>query len=279
MSVQSENPSQQMQQEDGPPFPSAWLCFLTAVQFLTRVPVKGAMTGTMEFYEGVLRRSVAYFPLVGGLVGLATACVLALAGHVFPASLAALIAIVFEAALTGAFHEDALADTWDALGGGWTTDQVLEIMKDSRIGTYGALSLMLGVGMRVAAVTALWERSAAMAFLAVVAAATVARWSILLLMVTTPPVESRESLARDVSGMQTARTLGLSALWSLPFWGGWGIVFPIPAMAGMLAVLLMIASYRRKILRRVGGTTGDLLGCGAYLSQLIVLLAAVALPG
>jgi adenosylcobinamide-GDP ribazoletransferase len=234
------------------------------------------MSGTMEFYTAALKRAVVYFPLVGGLIGLATSVVLVATGHFFPAIIATIIALAFEASLTGAFHEDAFADTWDALGGGWTRAQVLEIMKDSRLGTYGTLSLILGVGARILATATLLEEDATIAIFVVVAASTVARWSIIMLMVTTPPIESRESQAKDVSGMQTFHTLWRSALWSLPLWIGWIIIQPAIAGLGLLAMLGMLVWYRRKILRRVQGTTGDLLGCGAYLSQLVILISATA---
>lgn len=247
--------------------------FATAVQFLTRVPVSGAMGGSAEYYFAALRRSVVYFPLVGGLVGLSTAAVfwLALSIGCSPA-VAALIALAAEATLTGAFHEDAFADTWDALGGGWTREQVLTIMKDSRLGTYGTIALVIGVGLRAmttgdsAAVG--WAASMAL----IVAAATMGRLAILVMMATTDPVDSPDSQSKDVSGTQTGRVVWTGGLFSLPLWLPWCLIDPLRAGGSIVAAAVTTYWFRRKVLRRVGGTTGDLLGCTAFLVQLIVLI-------
>ena len=129
--------------------PSLWESFATAVHFLTRITVsKIAMDDSLD-HARALNRSVVFFPLVGGVIGLATAAlVCGLAWLGFPALLAALMAIGIEAYLTGAFHEDAFADTCDAMGGGWTREDVLKIMKDSRLGTYGTMGLLIGVSIR-----------------------------------------------------------------------------------------------------------------------------------
>src|SRR5262245_29842706 len=106
--------------------PSRWIAlrrqptaFLTAVRFLTRVPVPDRLFSPGEQSGVSLRASVVYFPLVGSLVGAATTAVIAGAGYLWSAWLAVLIGLAFEALLTGAFHEDAVADFCDAFGGGW----------------------------------------------------------------------------------------------------------------------------------------------------------------
>ncbi len=253
---------------------SWWIRFTTAVQFLTRIPVQGAMSGTADFYYATLRRSVLFFPLVGGLIGIFTSTVLIVAAIGFNPWIAALIAISLEATLTGAFHEDAFADTWDALGGGWTREQVLEIMKDSRLGTYGTLGLILGVGLRVAAFSTLLGMSWLWAVVSIVAASTIARIAIIGLMVTTSPISDRDSQAKDVSGTQTWRTLVGSMLMTSLLWGVWIVMEPLLALSSIIAVLVILVWFRSKILKRVGGTTGDLLGCSAYIAQLVILVGS-----
>src|SRR5262249_52787786 len=112
--------------------------FLLALQFLTRLPVPRGLRTT----EGELGKASAFFPMVGAVVGAGTAGVFLLTDKVLPFSVSVLVAIAFATFITNAFHEDGLADTFDGFGGGWSKDQALEIMRDSRIGTYGTLALI-----------------------------------------------------------------------------------------------------------------------------------------
>lgn len=123
--------------------------FLTAVQFLTRVPVP-SLEG---FQSDWTARSARYFPLVGALVGLTSAGAFIAASQVWTGVLPALLATGVGIIMTGAFHEDGLADTADGLGGGQTPARRLEIMKDSRLGTYGVLALGLALSLKVAALS------------------------------------------------------------------------------------------------------------------------------
>lgn len=250
------------------------MAFTTAVQFLTRIPVQGAMDGTPEFYYTALRKSVVFFPLVGALVGTFTATAAFTASIGLSPMLAALIAIGLEAWLTGAFHEDAFADTWDALGGGWNRDQVLEIMKDSRLGTYGTIALVIGVGGRIIATSELIAVSTVWGLASIIAASTLGRIAILVMMVTTPPITDRASQAKDVSGMQTWKTLVVGTLIAIPGWIVWALWSPSIAMFTLILSGLILWWFRRKIIRRVGGTTGDLLGCSAFLVQLAILIVS-----
>lgn len=249
--------------------------FATAVQFLTRIPVKGTMGGTAEFYNTALRRSVVFFPLVGGLVGVFTAAIFVIAMKVGLSPLvAALLALGLEATLTGAFHEDAFADTWDALGGGWTREQVLEIMKDSRLGTYGTIALVIGVGLRAATMATMGEHDGLHAAAAIIAAAAVGRIAILIMMAIATPIDDRASQAKDVSGTQTMQTVLWGALISLPLWLTWLVLDFKLAACGLIVSAVVLIWFRRKCLIRVGGTTGDLLGCSAFMIQLTILLVS-----
>lgn len=257
--------------------PSHWQCFTAAVQFLTRVPIKEDLGCSGESYQTALRRAVVYFPVVGGMVGLFTGTVFVGGVSIgFTPLLSALIALGLEAALTGAFHEDAFADTWDALGGGWTRDQVLNIMKDSRLGTYGTISLIIGVGMRVVAIAACADLGLRWSMVAVVAAASLGRLAIVGFMACTSPIEDRHTQVKDVSGKQSGKTLFFASLLSVPFWLPMLIMRPAVGLASIMTAIVVLAWYRRKILQRVGGTTGDLLGCSAFLVQLVILIGGTA---
>jgi cobalamin synthase len=121
---------------------------ITAVQFLTRLPLPGGMNQPPSD-RTLLVDAVAYFPLVGALIGLVTGWLVWAAATVWPIGLAVVLAVAVEAVLTGAFHEDAVADCCDAFGGGWTREQVLHILKDSRVGSFGVLGLGLALAVRV----------------------------------------------------------------------------------------------------------------------------------
>ncbi|MFM9835282.1 MAG: adenosylcobinamide-GDP ribazoletransferase, partial [Methylophilaceae bacterium] len=116
-----------------------WRYFLLAIGFFTRIPVPSFA----DFHEAELNHSGKYFTLVGIIVGLVGAIAYYIFSMVFPTSIALLISMASTIYLTGAFHEDGLADSADGLGGGWQREQILTIMQDSRIGTYGAVALCL----------------------------------------------------------------------------------------------------------------------------------------
>ena len=263
------------------------LAFLTAVQFLTRVPVPGAMSGTMDTYKAALQASVVYFPLVGVLIGLFTATINWTAGCFWSPLVAAILAVATEALLTGAFHEDALADATDALGGGWTREQVLEILKDSRHGTYGVLALVLGVSLRIALISNL---SWSMAWLVIPFSAAMGRWSILILMRRLEPITDRHTMVRDVGAKPSLKALFYSALYPIAVLGlvlcvhyltldAWDsplrlfVPFGLGLGLAVVSSLLMTWYYARLVQRRVGGVTGDFLGSNCYLVQLVSLLA------
>ncbi|MFD1949757.1 adenosylcobinamide-GDP ribazoletransferase [Sphingomonas arantia] len=248
-----------------------WAPPLMAVQFLTRlpVPVLARLTGA-QAGDG-LTRAMAWLPLVGTLIGGVTAGVYVAAGLVWPPVVAAVLALMVEALLTGAFHEDAVADFCDAFGGIARGDDALRIMRDSRIGSYGALGLGLSVALRVAAIVAL---PAGIAVAAIVAAATVGRlWAVLLAYIL-PPVAAGTGLAARIGRGMPLRRLAGALLLTVP-----GVVLLVmhdPAAlvftAGAGVVFLWwIARFLRG---RIGGSTGDCLGFAAYMGQLAVLLAA-----
>lgn len=255
--------------------PKPFDCFGAAVQFLTRVPMPGMTRMTAEQYAKTLRSGVVYFPLVGGLIGFVTATVVLGLSLGVSVWVAALLALGCEALLTGAFHEDAFADTFDAFGGGWTRERVLEIMKDSRLGTYGTLALVIGVSVRAACLVELlsqynWQWACS----SIVASAALGRLAIVAIMATTSPITDRNSQAKDVSGTQTWKTFFIALVASSPLWIMWSWLGGYQAVVTILFTAGILYCYRAYILRRVGGTTGDLLGCSAYLAQLAILIGS-----
>jgi adenosylcobinamide-GDP ribazoletransferase len=244
-----------------------------AVQFLTRVPVPGRLFPPGEEPSVLLRASVVYFPLIGSLIGAATATVILGAGRLWAAWLAVLVGLAFEAVLTGAFHEDGVADFCDAFGGGWSREDILRILKDSRVGSFGALGLTLAVLFRTAGLASLQAEQ----LLAVtVASAALGRWGILPVMALLPPVPGRAGLARDVGERLTVGEVLLGGLLTLPGVVAWAVADLLAFAGALVALLVFDGVFVAYVRRRLGGVTGDCLGCACYFGQIIVLLAATA---
>ncbi len=248
---------------------------LTALQFLTRLPVP-AWTG---FTPQRLNRCVRHFPLVGALVGAAGAAVLLAAAAWWPPLVAAVLGVMATAWLTGAFHEDGLADTFDALGGSAGRERALAIMKDSRIGSYGALALALVLGLRVALLAALVPHGAAAAAAGVVLAHALGRGGAVALMGLLPYAGDAEHakarpLATAVRRVDVAIALGSSLALAA---GAAALgVPPSRTLAAVAAAALAVAVLRAWLARRLGGYTGDTLGATEQLVECAVLLALTA---
>jgi adenosylcobinamide-GDP ribazoletransferase len=247
----------------------------TSIQFLTRVPLPGGMNRPDPDLT-LLRAAVVYFPLVGGLVGLCTGTVIWSALHVWPPLVAVVSGLIVEALLTGGFHEDAVADCCDAFGGGWSKDDVLRILKDSRIGSYGALGLGLALLLRGSCLLALPEH---LVLPAVVASAAVGRWAVLILMLSFAPVPNREGLSKDVGQQIGWREFLVGCGFLLLAVLGMACYLPIAVLVGVLATAMLTFLWGRYVHRRIGGITGDVLGTACYLGQCALLLAILAVPG
>ncbi len=249
--------------------------YLLAVQFFTRVPVTGRLADWVGYSPAMLRASAAHFPGVGWLVGALTAAVLWLALQALPALpssvwVAALASTAFSLLLTGAFHEDGLADTADGLGGGFTRERVLEIMKDSRIGTYGAAALGMALTSKLALLVLLAEYSPTLAVWALFAAHVTSRLMPLFLIRYLPHVgDTPQSKSKPL-----ADTIGVAGLLAGCLWWVLAMVLvtlaapPQPwgaAVAGATIGMLLVGWRLRK---RLQGFTGDGLGAAQQLAEI-----------
>lgn len=243
-----------------------------AAQFLTRLPTPGPRAWSND----LLARSARYFPLVGLAVGGLSAAVLLLARHVWPTGvLPALLAVAAGVAVTGGFHEDGLADTADGLGGGQTPEQRLAIMKDSRLGTYGALALGLMLAARIGALAQVADPWRAAVVL--VCAHGLARAAAVIVMHLTPyaadPSASKlKPVARDVRAHEAliALAIGLAPLVLLRPWTA-----AIAVLAGAAVALWPALAARRLI----GGYTGDVLGAVEQAFETAFVLGAAGAIG
>lgn len=250
------------------PMPRA---FFTAVQFLTRLPVPGGETRDLATFPEDIQRGLQFFPLIGGVIGSLAALAFLVFDAWLPATVAILAALAVEARLTGAFHEDAVADFCDAFGGGWTRDDVLRILKDSRIGSYGALGLGLAVALRAAGLIAIADPwNVAIAF---VISGVLGRLTILAVMSLVPPVPARDGLAKDVGQVADWATFARSLFWIAPV-----VVFAawydtVGVLLAVLAIALFLVWFWAYLLRRLDGVTGDCLGFSAYTGIVLTTLA------
>lgn len=253
--------------------------FFIALQFFTRVPIP-AWVG---FEPAWLQQCARHFPAVGALVGLFSAAVFGGAMLLFPPLIAALLAIAASVWLTGGFHEDGWADTCDGLGGAVSREKALLIMKDSRLGSYGALGLILLLGLKAATLAALAERAPLLAVLLLAWGHMASRLAPLLLMRSLPYAGDAEHakakpLATQIgTGPLAAALLTASAL-TLPLLAGpWPTGEVLLMLAAQLgAVALTLLWMQRWLRRRLGGYTGDNLGASQQLSELMLLLTALA---
>jgi adenosylcobinamide-GDP ribazoletransferase len=236
----------------------------TAFQFLTRIPMP-----SLPFEADSLSRAVKFFPLVGLAVGTGAVLLQRVLLPHLSRPLVALILLVYLVLITGCFHEDGLADTTDAIGGGWDRHQILLIMKDSRIGSYGATALILSLLSRYLLLALLpLEHFAPY----VISAHVLCRWTSLPLSYFLQP-------AREQVG-QGARIAKLTSLPSLIF--GSVLTFAIvvyalrrlavaPLIMATIAVILSGWFYSRKI----NGVTGDCFGATNQLAEIAVYFCGV----
>jgi adenosylcobinamide-GDP ribazoletransferase len=253
-----------------PPPPSfAGRCldeFVLAMTLLTRIPMPPARVGDND----ALSRAVWAYPLVGALVGAMGALVFLAARTIgLAAGAAAWLGLAATILATGCFHEDGLADFWDGIGGGRTIERKLEIMRDSRIGSYGAAALILALGIRASLVAALDEHGLAEAGLIAAGLA------------------GRVSIAGILAGLDAARTDGLAVASERPAAarvaaaGGTGLLLvplvgPFAALSVAFAVVAVVLIMRWLMRRQIGGYTGDGLGATEQKTEIAVLAALQA---
>ena len=257
----------------------------SAIGFLTRIPI-----ATPQVV--VLSNAAPWFPVVGVAIGLAQAAVLLGFNEVLPSAPAAVLAVAIAALITGAFHHDGLADMADAFGGGWTVEQRLEIMKDSRLGTYGSSALILAFAAEISVLASV---EPAMGARAVIAGHCLSRAIAVVTMRLAPltgatgaegasdaasPTGSTPGMGRlgaayaqDLSAVGAGLALAFALVVTAVAFAGWQAV-PATVIAVAAAIAVVALSVRK-----IGGITGDVLGAVQQLAYLgILLVSAGSLP-
>ena len=234
--------------------------------FHTRLPCPG----WVGYSEANLRRATIYFPVIGWLVGGWTALVYAVCSLVLSVEVSIVLSVIAGVWLTGAFHEDGWADVCDGFGGGWTKPRILEIMKDSRVGAYGVIGLVLLLMLKFFSLRALadWHLVAVL-----VVAHSLSRTTALTLIYSHAYAGNQESKAKPVAeGLRLgelclALLLGLVPLVGLIIWQNQ--VEYLLVLVVLLALKLYLGWYFTKW---IGGYTGDCLGATQQLAEVIIYL-------
>jgi adenosylcobinamide-GDP ribazoletransferase len=240
--------------------------FLIAIQFLTRLPVPRALNSS----ETDIGKAAAFFPLVGVIVGGGAALMFVVLQRILPLPASVFCVIVFAVFVTNSFHEDGLADSFDGFGGGWKKDRVLEIMRDSRIGTYGTLALIFVI---LGKFTFLSLLPAGQIWRWLIVAHTAARWTTLPLCMWLPYARAEgqgKLVAKQVGSREiiTGTVTLLLAFLLLPWQA---------ALAALLAVALLTLLSGFYFRARLQGITGDCLGATNQLTEVALYVTALIL--
>jgi adenosylcobinamide-GDP ribazoletransferase len=235
---------------------------LASIAFCTRIPVR------VPFATEDVGKAARWFPVVGAMLGLLYWGIAIVLQSYFPATVTAVVIVATEALVTGALHFDGLADTLDGFGGGKTRDDILRIMRDHAIGTYGAMALILLTALKVTAMTALIEQHRL--FPVVLLASALGRWNIVLLSWRLPYARPSQAVSRNIgrremiwATLATALLVGVAGSWR----GG-------VCWAGSALCAVLFGRFCRK---KIDGVTGDTLGASEQLGESVVLLAGLAL--
>lgn len=241
--------------------------FFGAIRFFTRLPVPAWVGHSAE----ALNHSARYFPAVGLLVGAIGALVYLGAAQLWPPPVAVLLSMAATLYATGAFHEDGLSDTVDGLGGAWEKLRILEIMKDSRVGSYGVVAMTLAL---LGKFTLLSSLDGALIPYALLAGHALSRFCATLLLATMDYV--REDLLAKAKPLATRLSAGAMLLAILFVLAALAWLPLEKAVAGSVLAVLATLWLAAKFKRWLGGYTGDCLGATQQLSEIAFYLGLLA---
>jgi adenosylcobinamide-GDP ribazoletransferase len=248
--------------------------FFIALQFFTRLPIPR----WVGFETDWLQHSSRYFPLVGLVVAAIAGGVYALAALLLPAPVAVLLSTAAAIYATGAFHEDGFADMCDGFGGGLTRERVLDIMKDSRIGAYGAIGIMLLLALKCTVLAGMAPRLVLASLLVAHPCSRLMATALIWRMQYARSEGKSKPLAQHMRNGEflIACLCALLPLLLVAQQGWLGLDALACGLAGMLVATLWLA---RLFARRLGGYTGDCLGAVQQLSEAAFYLGVLAMAG
>lgn len=242
---------------------------LLALQFMTRLPV----APQSAYSESRFSACVRHYPLVGLLIGILAALTFAFASRYLPHVIAVLLSTAAIMLLTGAFHEDGLADTFDGIGGGTTAEKSLAIMKDSRIGVFGMAALWVALAVKVSSLNSM---DGGLVIASLVAAHCMSRWSSVIAIASSNYVRDEGTGKPTAAGISLpallyASVVGISPIIALYFL--WSPAVAAGAGVGLISGHVLIRWYYQP---KIGGYTGDCLGAVQQASELGVYLGILA---
>ena len=263
-----------------------WHLLLLAISFFSRIPVELKVDVTAN----MLNQASRYFAVVGVLIGACSAFAFYLSASILSIELALLIAMFSSVLLTGAFHEDGWADVWDGFGGGWTVENKLNIMKDSRLGTYGAAALFFILMIKYQALLALIQQNITHTALLneSMLSESLSMLSILVLghglsrVLATSLIADMPYVSEDATSKVKPLAQSLSSNSYLILLGTGGLVIALTlsfSIAWKLVAILLLTRWclKRWFTKQLGGYTGDCLGAAQQLSEVVIYLVLLSL--
>ena len=245
--------------------------FFAALMFYTRVPVPA----WAEYDPVFVNRATRYFPIIGWLVGGVAALVVYGLSGVFPASVCVVLSMIVSVLMTGGFHEDGFADTCDGFGGGWTQERILTIMKDSRIGVFGAVGLVLLLLLKYTTTAEMVGLQVGYAGRAIVLAHVLSRFTAATVIRTHDYARAdATSKVKPVAKAITTRDLLIGGAFTLPTF----LLFDTPWVLLTIPLAYLTKGYLAAYFQKwIGGYTGDCLGATQQIVEVAVLLYCLAL--
>jgi adenosylcobinamide-GDP ribazoletransferase len=245
--------------------------FFTALMFYTRIPCPSWVDHSEEY----LNKATRYFPLIGWIVGAVASLVIYAGSFVFPPAVVVTLALAASVLLTGAFHEDGFADVCDGFGGGWTTEKILLIMKDSRLGTYGVVGILLLFALKTFTLIALLRLDLWFCIHALLLAHVGSRFTAVTVMRSHEYArEDATSKVKPLAKKLSLTDFMISALWLIPAF----LLFPSWVMLGVCLPVYLFKMYLAAYFQKwIGGYTGDCLGAVQQISFVVILLYALAI--
>lgn len=237
---------------------------LSALMFYTRLPVPSSP----DFKEEYLNKATRYFPVVGWIVGALMVFTYTLTRFAFAHEIAIILSLVAGVLITGAFHEDGFADFCDGFGGGWTKERILDIMKDSRVGTFAVVGLVLVFLLKFYTLHQLAQKELLVP--SMLFAQVLSRWFALTFVATTPYSRADEqSKIKPIAKKLATKDLLIATFLAFLAFG----LFPFWWIGGVLLMLLLLKLYLRWFfLKWIDGYTGDCLGAAQQISEICILL-------
>jgi adenosylcobinamide-GDP ribazoletransferase len=245
--------------------------FFTALMFYTRIPCPSYTDHSEEY----LNKATRYFPLIGWIVGAGVVLTIYLLHFILPLPICVILSLATSVLMTGSFHEDGFADVCDGFGGGWTQSKILEIMKDSRVGTYGVVALIILFLLKISSTLELLQLDATFAFKSIFLAHVLSRFTAISILFTHQYArEDATSKIKPLAKSLSVKNLAISAFITIPAF----LLFQNPyVFLVFIPVYLMkiyLASYFTKW---IGGYTGDCLGATQQITEVVIYLAMLIL--